>query len=155
MGFRRFVALAAMLAMLVVLPAQAGAQVATSTVVIHGLTASEFIPDDICGPRASFVEFTGRTNVTHATELEDGSRSFQFVDTGTYHVDFVDPALDDQESQYTEALHFTATPGGTVVYSLTFHDFPTGIRIYVKAHVTEVDGRLIVDRDITKVTGCP
>jgi hypothetical protein len=151
----RSVALAGILAALVVLPAQAGAQATTSTVVIHGLTASKFIPDDICGPRASFVEYTGRTNVTHATELDDGSLSFQFVDTGTYHVDFVDPALDDQESQYTEVLHFTAAPGGTVVYSLTFHDFPTGLRIYVRAHVTEVDGSLIVDRDVTKVTGCP
>jgi hypothetical protein len=139
----------------VVLPAQASARATTSTVVIHGLTASEFFPDDICGPRASFVEYTGRANVTHATELEDGSLSLQFVDTGTYHVDFVDPALDDQESQYTEVVHFTAAPSGTVVDSETFHDFPTGLRIYVRTHVTEVDGRLIVDRDITKVTGCP
>jgi hypothetical protein len=140
---------------LVVLPAQAGARATTSTVVLHGLTASEFFPDDICGPRASFVEFTGRTQVTHATELEDGSLSFQFVDTGTYHVDFVDPALGHQESQFTESVHFTAAPGGTVVFSATFHDFPTGIRIYERVHVTEVDGRLIVDRDIMKVTGCP
>lgn len=139
----------------VVLPAQAGAQATTSTVVTHGLSFSEFEPEDICGPRAAFIDWTIRTSVIHVTEREDGSFSVNATDTGTYHVDFVDPALADQESQFTESIHFTVTPGGTEVFTMTFHDFPTGIRIFGQAHATVVDGRLIVERDILKVTGCP
>ena len=145
----------ALLAAVAVLPAQAGARATTSTVVTHGLTFSEFEPEDICGPRASFIDWTIRTELIHVTEREDGSFSVNFNDTGMYHVDFVDPALADQESQFTESTHVTLTPGGTEVFTMTFHDFPTGIRILGQAHATVVDGRLIVERDILKVTGCP
>ena len=45
---------------------------------------------------------------------------------GNPRVDFVDPALRDQHSQFTEAAHYALTPGATEVYNLTFLDFPTG-----------------------------
>jgi hypothetical protein len=138
---------------LAVLPAHAAGAATTSTVVLHGLTHSELAPD-ICG-RDAFFSFTIRTQVTHLTEHEDGSFSFNFTETGTYHVDFVDPTVADQDSQFTEAVHASLTPGGTFVVSVAFHDFPTGIRIWERFHLTEVDGSPVVEREIQKVTGCP
>jgi hypothetical protein len=136
-------------------PMQASAKPTTSTVVLHGVTFTEFFPDDICGPPASTVAFTVRTDVTHLTERADGTFTFHHTDTGTYHVDFVDPALADQDSQFTESLLITLTPGGTEVVSLAFHDFPTGLRIWQRFHLTVVDGNPLVERDVLKVTGCP
>ena len=136
-------------------PMPASAETSTSTVVIHGLTFSEFFPDDICGPRASTVTFIVQTQVTHVTEHADGSFTFHDVGTGTYHVDFVDPALADQDSHQTESFLVTLTPGGTQVVSLAFDDFPTGLRIWQRFHLTVVDGNVVVERDILKVTGCP
>ncbi len=133
--------------------AVAAAAATTSTVVLHGLTRSD-VNTDICGRLATFT-FTVRTQVIHLTEHEDGSFSFNFIDTGTYEVDFVDPALADQKSQWAEAVHVTLTSGGTFVVSVAFHDFPTGIRIWERFHLTEVDGSLVVEREIQKVTGCP
>lgn len=138
---------------LALLPAQAGAEATTSTVVLHGLTRSDF-NTDICGRLATFT-FTVRTQVIHLTEHEDGSFSFNFVDTGTYHVDFVDPALADQNSRWTEAVHVTLTPGGTFVVSVALQSFEGGIRISERFHLTEVDGRPVVEREIQKVIGCP
>jgi hypothetical protein len=133
--------------------ATAGAS--TSTVVVHDLTFTEFFPDDICGPRASNVTFEIRTNVKHLTQHPDGSFSYQETSTLTYHVDFVDPTLTDQDSQSTESFHVTLTPGGTQIVSDQFHDYPTGIRITFHLHVTVVDGNTVVDREIFSVTGCP
>ena len=139
---------------LAVLPTQARAEATTSTVVLHGLTQSGGFDTDICGRLASFT-FTFRTQVIHLTEHEDGSFSFNFIEIGTYQVDFVDPLLADQDSQFAEAFHATLTPGETLVVSLTFHDFPSGIRIWERFQLTEVDGSPIVEREIQKVTGCP
>jgi hypothetical protein len=136
-------------------PAPVSAATTTSTVVIHGQTFTEFFPDDICGPRASYVTFTFRTEVTLITELADGSFTFQDMSTGTYHVDFLDPALADQDSQFAGPTHVTLAPSGTFVFSVAFHDFSTGLRIWQRLHLTVVDGRPVVDRDILKVTGCP
>jgi hypothetical protein len=136
-------------------PMPASAETSTSTVVVHGVTFTEFFPDDICGPRASTVSFTLRTVVMHLTEHADGTFTFHYTSTGTYHVDFVDPALADQESQFTEADTFTLTPGGTQIVSGAFHDFPTGLKIWERRHLTVVDGNPVVERDILKVTGCP
>jgi hypothetical protein len=136
-----------------VLPAQARAEASTSTVVLHGLTRSDF-NTDICGRLATFT-LTARTQVTHLTEHEDGSFSFNFIETGTYHVDFVDPALADQNAQFTEAVQVTLTSGGTFVVSIVLHGREGEIRISEHFHLTEVDGRLVVEREIQKVTGCP
>ena len=77
------------------------------------------------------------------------------MSTGTYHVDFLDPALADQDSQFAGPTHVTLAPSGTFVFSVAFHDFPTGLRIRQRNHLTVVDGSPVVDRDILKVTGCP
>jgi hypothetical protein len=91
----------------------------------------------------------------HVTETPDGTFNFQFTETGTYHVDFVDPALQDQNSQFTDSIHHVHTPGGTDVIHLAFHDFPTGIKIWELIHVTRVHGRIVVEREVQRVTGCP
>jgi hypothetical protein len=49
----------------------------------------------------------------------------------------------------------TLTPGGTFVVSVALHDFPTGIRVWERFHLTEADGSPVVERDFQKVTGCP
>jgi len=67
-----------------------------------------------------------RTRVLHATEEPDGSFNVTFVDTGTYHVDFVDPAIADQDSQFTDSIHHAITPGGVETLTEAFHDFPPG-----------------------------
>jgi hypothetical protein len=138
---------------LAVLPSQARAEATTSTVVLHGLTRSEF-NTDICGRLATF-SFTVRTQVIHLTEHEDGSFSFNFIDTGTYHVDYVDPALADQNAQWTEAVHVTLTTGGTFMVSVALNSREGGIRILERFHLTERDGRPIVEREIFNVIGCP
>lgn len=111
-------------------------------------------PDDICGPRANTVTWTIRTQALHWTEQPDGTFNVQFTQTGTYHVNFDDPAIADQESQFTDAIHHVATPAGVEVFNETFHDFPTGIRIWVRIHATLVDGDLVVERVAERVTGC-
>lgn len=124
------------------------------TSVLHGTTRTEFFPDDICGPRASTVTFNFRTTVLHWTE-DASTFNVQFTETGTYHVDFVDPALEDQDSQFTLSIHHVLTPSGAEVFNSTWHDFPTGIKIWERVHATFVDGDLIVEREFQKVTGCP
>ena len=145
-------ALTALVLAAVAAPANAAT---TSTVVIQGVTFTEFFPDDLCGPRASYVTFTIDTEVVHTTELADGSFSFVDASTGTYHADYVDPALPDQDSRQVGAFHVTLTPGGTLVISYAFHDFPTGMRIWQRYHLTVVDGNPVIERDIMKFTGCP
>ena len=149
-----FVALMALVCAAV--PAQAAAQATTSTTVSHPVPRSQFFPDDICGLRANVTTFDVRTSVEHISFSRSGAINYTFVETGTYRVDFVDPAFADQESQFTETIHFTQTPGGNEIVTTTFHDFPTGIRIYSRVHFTVFsDGRVVVDREINKVTGCP
>jgi hypothetical protein len=150
---RSLVGVAVLVLGVVATAANAGAS--NNTVVIHGTTFTEFFPDDICGPRASNVTFTVQTAVTHFTESPDGTFNFVDVATLTYHVDFVDPALADQDSQQTQALHVALTPGGVNVVSFQLHDHPTGLRIWEHLVLTVVDGNVIVDRDILGVEGCP
>jgi hypothetical protein len=141
-------------AVAVAAPSLAAPPVDRGTAVLHGLTHTEYFPDDICGPRASTVTFTIRTQVLHWTE-DDSTYNVQFTETGEYHVDFIDPALEDQNSQFTESVHHVLTPGGTEVFNLTFHDFPTGIKIWERIHATFANGELVVERELQKVTGCP
>ena len=148
------VALAALVLSGLSTPASA-AGTTTSTVVVHGTTFSTFYPDDICGPRASTETMTIRTSVAHITQHSDGSYSYQNTYTGFYHVDFVDPALADVDSQFTGVNHVNLTLGGTKIVSYIFHDWPGDIRIWERIHLTEVDGTLVVDRYIFGVTGCP
>ncbi len=89
------------------------------------------------------------------TEHQDGTFNFHFTETGTYHVDFVDPALSDQDSQFAGSIHHVITRGGADVISLTWHDFPAGLKSWEQFHLTVVDGDVVAFRDVLRVTGCP
>lgn len=125
------------------------------TVVDHRFTFFLSAPDDICGPYPADITFSVRNQMLHWTEEPDGRFNVHFTQTGAYHVDFVDPAREDQDSQYTDSIHHVFTPGQVEVFSETFHDFPDGIKIWVRIHATVVDGRLVVEREVARVTGCP
>lgn len=114
---------------------------------------SVYFPDDICGPRAGWTTFV-LTRVLHVTDLGD-SVHITAIDTGRYTTDFDDPAIDDYKSQFTEALHFNLTRGGTVTFNYEFHDFPGDITIQGQNVFVEVDGEVLVDREVFRVDGCP
>jgi hypothetical protein len=69
--------------------------------------------------------------------------------------DYEDPALPDLTGRLTEVNHFTLTPGNTFVGSVTFHDFPSGLRIFERHHLTMVGDQIIVERDLISFEGCP
>lgn len=125
-----------------------------TTTVDHDVTFSLTAPDDICGPYPAEITFSVRTQALHWTEEADRF-NVQFTQTGTYHVDFADPTRRDQDSQYTDSIHHVLTPGKVEVFNETFHDFPDGIKIWVRIHAAIVDGRLVVERVVERVTGCP
>jgi hypothetical protein len=125
------------------------------TAVDHKFSFSLTAPDDICGPYVSDIIFSVRTQTFHLTEEPDGRFNAQWTQTGTYHVDFADPARPDQDSQYTDSMHHVFTPGKVEVFNETFHDFPDGIKIWVRIHATILDGRFVVERVVERITGCP
>ena len=124
------------------------------TLVSHGDTGSAYYASDICGARASWVTTTLRTTVDHVTQRGD-SFVFHYLETGTYHVDFDDPSLADQDSQFTGSSTVALTPGQAVVVANTWHDFPTGLMIWERFHLTLVDGQPVIEKYVLKVTGCP
>jgi hypothetical protein len=126
------------------------------TVVSHGFTHTEFFPDDACGPRASTVIFTAKMAQSKLVDRADGTFSFRDVAVVTYDVDFVDPALADYSGRLTEVNHFILTPHGNTFHALgTFHDFGGGLKIWQRLNFKVVNGEVVVDREIVKVTGCP
>jgi hypothetical protein len=152
---RRSYILAATAALAVLLLGGSPSRAATAfTLVSHGDTGTEYHGEDICGDRANWVTTTLRTTVDHLTQRGD-SYVFHFVETGTYHVDFVDPGLADQDSQFTGSNVVVLTPGQTFVLASTWHDFPTGLKIWESYHLTLVDGQAVIERYVLRVTGCP
>ena len=151
----RLVAAAATAALAFLLSVGPATRAATSfTLVAHGDTGSAYYSEDVCGPRASWVATAFRTTVDHLTQRDD-SFTFHFLETGTYHVDFEDSSLADQDSQFTGSSTVVLTPGQAVVVANTWHDFPTGLKIWERFHLTLVDGLPVVERYVLKVTGCP
>lgn len=126
-----------------------------ATVVNHNTTFSQVFPDDICGPRANTTTFTRKMEQVKYSERADGSFVYRDVAVVTYVSDFVDPGLQDLTGRLTEVNQFVLTPGSTFVGTTTFHDFLGDIRIFVRSHFTVVDGRVVVDREVFQVTGCP
>jgi hypothetical protein len=106
-----------------------------------------------CGPRAGWTHFV-LTRLFHVTDRGD-SVHVVAIDTGRYVTDFDDPAVGDYESQFTEALHFNLTRGGTTTFSYQFHDFPGDITIRGHTVFVDVDGSVKVDRESFFVEGCP
>jgi len=124
------------------------------TLVAHGETGSAYYGSDICGDRASWVTTALRTTVDHLTQRGD-TFAFHYTETGTYHVDFDDPSLADQDSQFTGSSTVAVTLGQDVVVANTWHDFPTGLKIWERYHLTLVDGQPVIEKYVLKVTGCP
>ena len=114
---------------------------------------TEYFADDICGPRAGWTTFVVTWHF-HVTDLGD-SVHVVYGETGRYTTDFDDPATEDYESQFTEAMSSNVTRGGTVTFNLQFHDFPGDIKIHVNVVFVEVDGQVMVERDVLRVDGCP
>ena len=72
----------------------------------------------------------------------------------TYVSDYEDPAIPDAQGRLTEVNRFTLTRGGTFTATTTFHDFFGDVRIFVRYHLTEVNGTVRVEREVVHVTGC-
>jgi hypothetical protein len=141
------------LALATTAPASAGSPVAHERDGGHKDVTVHYFPDDICGPRASWVTVT----VTWRLRITDLGDSWHLVygETGTYTADYVDPATPDYKSQFTNAVHINLTRGGTYVYTDQWHDFPSPIVIRSHIVFVEVDGEVRVDRFVDDVSGCP
>jgi hypothetical protein len=120
----------------------------------HKVVDLTYHPDDICGPRSGWTETTV-TSQWKYTELPDGSFNFVFVETGTYHTDFDDPAIPSYDSQFTGAEHGTITRGGTSIHTSQWHDFPGTITIFEQILFVQVGDVVKLDRDDLRVDGCP
>lgn len=135
----------------------AGPAMAAGPLIIHESAKKEvttlYFPDDICGPRAGWTTFV-ETWRFHATDLGD-SLHINAGETGWYTTDFDDPSIDDYRAQYTEAVAFNLTRGGTATFNSEYHDFPGDIRIHEQIVFHEVDGEVLVEREVFRVTGCP
>lgn len=138
----------------VALPVQsAGAKPTIERTIVHKEVKTVYFPDDICGDRAGWTTFT----VTYRFIVMDHGNSLHVVfgETGRYVTDFDDPSIEDYSSQFTEAGHFGLTPGGTVVVTSQFHDFPGSIQIHERVVFVEAAGSVKVDSYDLTVTGCP
>lgn len=133
----------------------AGADAKGTTVTRQNFTFTLHAPDDICGPYPSTVTFHVRNEVLHWAEEPDGTFNVHFTQTGTYRVDFDDPDRADQSSQYTDSVHHVLTPGEGHVFNLAFHDFPDGVKIWERVHVTLVGDEWVVERVVFEAVGCP
>lgn len=137
-------------------PAAANARPEVFTTVEHNVTlASEFFPDDICGPRAVTETVTNTVQVTHLTANDDGSFHFVDFETGFLVADYVDPAIPDQTFRRTNTEVFNLTPGGTFTRTETIRQFDATLRIQAQAHLTIVNGEPKVEHEISMVRGCP
>jgi hypothetical protein len=136
-------------------PAQA-APAQTWTSVQHDVVLpTEFFPDDICGPRASYEDWTNTTQVEHLTVRPDGSFMFMDFETGYIDVDYVDPAIPDTRFKRTETFTINLTPGDTFVETSTMRQSDGELTIRVQYHLTLVNGVPVVSREVTIVSGCP
>lgn len=156
---RRFWSGAAAVAIVATLLSAAPVAAADSPVLHGGGSAlkevsREYFPDDICGPRAGWTEFVTTYHWGY-TELPDGSFSFFYVETGTYHTDFDDPSIPPEDSQFTGAEHGSLTRGGTVVDTIQWHDFPGTITIHEQLLFVQVGDEVQLDRYTLRVDGCP
>lgn len=141
---------------LVAVPVGAADPPEVFTIVEHNVTlASEFFPDDACGPRAVTETVTNKVQVNHLTANGDGSFHFIDFETGTLVADYVDPAIPDQTFRRTNTEVFNLTPGGTFTHTETFQQFDATLRISFRAHLTLVDGEPKVEREVFIVRGCP
>jgi hypothetical protein len=124
-------------------------------IVEHDVTlASEFFPDDACGPRAVTETVTNTVQVNHLTARADGSFHFVDFETGFLFADYVDPTIPDQTFRRTNTEVFNLTPGGTFIQTETLQQFDATLRITSRVHLTVVGGEPKVEREVFIVRGC-
>jgi hypothetical protein len=138
------------------MPAAAHAASNHSPTVTHKEVETVHYSDDICGPRENYTTFARKVVVERLQDAGDGSFWYHYTARVNYLSDFVDPAIPDERGSLTEVISINLTPGGVVTSTSTFHDYlGADIRIYERFHLTEVDGELVVVRDVGGVEGCP
>jgi hypothetical protein len=153
---RRLIALAFTVSAIMTLTGPAAAApVEAWTEVHHDVTFTATWPDDICGLRANTTTYTRKVEQVHLTRRADDTFSYHDVAAVTYVSDYVDPALPDLSGRLTEVNHFVLTPGETFLATTTYHDFFGDIRIFYRYHLTIVNDRPVVEREVDEVTGCP
>jgi hypothetical protein len=138
------------------LPAAAHAAGDHSPTVTHNEVETVHFTEDICGPRENYTTFTRKVVVERLGDNGDGSFWYHYTARVEYVSDFVDPAIPDERGSLTEVINYRFTPGGVGISTTTFHDYlGHDIRIYIRSHQTEVDGELVVIREVSGVEGCP
>jgi hypothetical protein len=145
--------IAAMLVIIASVPAAAAGPVEHVRESAQHEIKVAYYPDDICGPRGGWTTYS-LTWHYQVTDLGD-SVHVGYVETGAYSANYDDPALEDTTGQFTEAIHFNLTRGGTATYTEQFHDFLGTIQIWVHITIAEQNGIVRLDRSVLKVTGCP
>jgi len=138
------------------MPAAANAASDRSPTITHNEVEVVHFDEDICGPRENDTTFTRKVIVERNVDLGDGTFWYHYTARVDYVSDFVDPAIPDERGSLTEVISFNLTPGGVAAWTTTFHDYlGHDIRIYERFHLTEVDGELVVIREVSGVEGCP
>ena len=127
-----------------------------SPTVTHNEVEVVHYSEDICGPRENDTTITRKVVVERLEDNGDGSFWYHYTARVNYVSDFADPAIPDERGSLTEVININLTPGGVGVWTSTFHDYlGDDIRIYIRLHLTEVDGELVVIREVSGVEGCP
>lgn len=138
------------------MPAAANAAADHSPTVTHNEVEVVHYDEDICGPRENDTTINRKVVVERLGDNGDGSFWYHLTARVDYVSDFVDPAIPDERGSLTEVINYRFTPGGVGISTITFHDYlGQDIRIYIRSHLTEVDGELVVTREVSGVEGCP
>jgi hypothetical protein len=69
--------------------------------------------------------------------------------------DFVDPAIPDTTTRRTNPEVFNLTPGGTFTHTERLLQFDATLWIVAQVHLTVVDGKPKVEREVTMLRCCP
>ncbi len=146
--------LALALWVIAVVPAAGASPVLHARDAAHREVSTVYYPDDICGPRAGWTTFVVTFHLSYV-ERPDGTWSFNYLETGTYHTDFDDPTIPSYDGQFTGPQHGTITPGGVETYNGEWHDFPGSITIHEHVVFVQVGDEVKIDRDDLRVEGCP
>jgi hypothetical protein len=133
---------------------------AASDNVDHGAAqhhaAGRLLPDDICGPGASYQSWVNTVEVNHLTARYIGSFHFVDFETGYIHVDFVDPATPDVTQSRTETFNVNLTPGGTYTETSTYRQRDgNDLIIRFSCTLIIVDGVPRVEWEAFFLSGCP
>lgn len=112
-------------------------------------TTTQYFPASACGPGTTEIA----TGNSHQVVVDDGETiHVQFTETFKVHMIWDGGLFPDGYRQGTDALQFSMTRGGVVVFHEAFHDFgPAAFRngedarIQLFVRFTSKDGNVIVD----------